>query len=113
MVNRLSPPVFHQYLLYACCGLLEASHAHVSLDCRSIRPRSCVIPFCLALRIDDRGDGGAWRSDHRDRDSSGVGHMRFLAQGDERVAALELSSILWWARLSAEDPMSHRWRLRT
>jgi hypothetical protein len=38
-----------------------------------------------------------------------VGHMRFLAQGEERVAALELSSILMGlTRQTAEDPVSRR-----
>ena len=32
-----------------------------------------------------------------------VGHMRFLAQGENRLAAQE----------RVEDPMSYRWRLRT
>jgi hypothetical protein len=64
---------------------------------------SCVIPFCLALRIDDCGDGAAWHSDRRDRDCGVVGHMRFLAQGENRLAAQE----------RVEDPMSYRWRLRT
>jgi hypothetical protein len=112
MIDRLSPPVFHQCLQYAAAVCWKRPHAHVSLDRRSIGPGSCVIPFYLALRVGDRGDGAAWRSHRRDWASGVVGHMRFLAQGEERVAALELSSILiGWALLSAEDPISRRWAL--
>ena len=77
-----------------CSTLLrKRPHALVSLDRRGIGHGSCIIPLNLALRIGDRGDGAAWRSHRRDWDSGVVGHMRFLAQGEERVAALELSSI--------------------
>lgn len=75
MTDHLSSPIFHQYLRYVYCGLLERPHAHVSLDRGSIRPGSCIIPFSLALRIGDRGDGAARRSNRRDPASGVVGRV--------------------------------------
>jgi len=48
MVDQLSSTVFHQYLQCACCGFWKCTPGHVSLDRRSIRPGSCVIPFSWA-----------------------------------------------------------------
>ena len=83
MIDRVSPPVFHRYLQYAAADCWKRPHALVSVDRRSIGPGSCIIPFYVALRIGDRGDGAAWRSHRRDWASGVVGHMRFLAQGEE------------------------------
>jgi hypothetical protein len=85
----------------------KRSYAPISLGRRRIGPGSCVVPVSLAGRISDPGGGAAWRFHCRDWASGIVGHIRFLAQGEKRVAALEFSSIrIGWVRLSAEYPIN-------